>query len=129
MTHDRILDPATASLAGDDWLDELLHADAAVTREAYIGDDGFTARVMHSLPDAGAAASMPAWRKPAVALLWGAAAGGLALAMPGALLDVAREGYRLLATQPVSLSGLAGIAVAMLTLSGAAAAYTLRTSD
>ena len=72
---------------------------------------------------------MPSWRKPAVTLLWGAAAAGLALAMPGVLIEVAREGYRLLATQPVSLSGLAGVAVAMLGLSGAAAAYTLRTSD
>lgn len=124
MTDDRAPSPA----AGDDWLDGLLHTDAAATREDYIADDGFTARVMDALPDARAGA-MPAWRKPAVALLWGAAAGGLAIAMPGPLLEVAREGYRLLATQPVSLSGLAGVAVAMLALSGAAAAYTLRTSD
>jgi len=122
MTQDR--DPSLPD--ADDWLDGLLHADAAATREAYIADDGFTARVMQATPTA---AALPAWRKPAVAVLWGAAAAGLALAMPGALLDVAREGYRLLATQPVSLSGLAATAVAMLALTGAAAAYTLRTSD
>lgn len=119
-------DRRAATIADDDWLDGLLHADAAATREAYIGDDGFTAGVMHTLPGK---AAMPAWRKPAVAVLWGAAAAALALAMPGALLDAAREGYRLLATQPVSLSGLAGVAVAMLAVSAGAAAYTLRTSD
>ncbi len=124
MTSDRDLPPSAP--AGDDWLDSLLAADAAATREAYIADDGFTARVMHDIPAVRAA---PAWRKPAVAALWGAAAAGLALAMPGVMLDVAREAYRLLATQPVSLSGLAGVAVGMLALAGAAAAYTLRSGD
>ena len=122
MTERRDTSPAPA----DDWLEGLLAADATAAREVCIADDGFTARVMHALPVTAAA---PAWRKPAVAVLWGAAAAALALAMPGALLDVAREGYRLLATQPVSLSGLAATAVAMVALTGAAAAYTLRTSD
>lgn len=126
MTDDRL--PPSSSAAGDDWLEGLLHADAAATRDAYIADEDFTARVMHAVPGTRAPA-VPAWRKPAVALLWGAAFGGLALAMPGTLLDAVREGYRLIATQPVSLAGLAGVAVAMLGLSGAAAAYALRTSD
>lgn len=124
MTDDR----APSITAAGDWLDRLLHADASAMRDSTVADDGFTAGVMRSLADARTEA-MPAWRRPAVALLWGVAAAGLALAMPGALLDIAREGYRLLATQPVSLSGLAGVAVAMLGLSGAAAAYTLRTSN
>ncbi len=49
--------------------------------------------------------------------------------MPGAMLDVGREAYRLLATQPVSLSGIAGAAVAMIGFTWAAAAYTLRLND
>lgn len=124
MTLDRDLPPSAP--AGDDWLDGLLAAEATAAREAYITDDGFTARVMHAIPAMRAA---PAWRRPAVAALWGAAAAGLALAMPGVMLDIAREAYRFLATQPVSLSGIAGAAVAMLTLTGAAAAYTLRGAD
>ena len=51
------------------------------------------------------------------------------VAMPGAIVDVGREAYRLLATQPVSLSGIAGAVVAMLVLTGAGAAYTLRQND
>jgi len=123
MTQHRELSP---SAGGDDWLDGLLADDARATREAYIADDGFAARVMHAVA---LRPAVPAWRKPVVALLWGTAAAALAVAMPGTLLEVAREGYRFLATQPVSLAGLAGAAVAMFTLSGAAAAYALRTSD
>ncbi len=123
MTQDRDLSP---SAAGDDWLDGLLASDARATRDAYIPDDGFTAKVMHAIP---VRPAVPAWRKPAVAVLWGTAAAALAVAMPGTLVEIAREGYRFFATQPVSLAGLAGVAVAMVTLSGAAAAYALRTGD
>jgi hypothetical protein len=113
-------------IGNDDWLEHLLVADGAASREAYIADDGFTAKVMAALP---AIAALPTWRKPAVVALWGVAAAALAVAAPGAMLDVAREAYRLLATQPVSLAGLAGAAATMLTLTGAAAAYMLRTND
>lgn len=106
----------------DDWLDGLLVAD----RDTYIADDGFTTKVMAALP---APLALPAWRKPAVAVLWGIAGVGFAMAAPGAVLDVAREAYRLLATVPVSLSGIASAAVAMVALTGAAAAYTLRQND
>ena len=112
--------------SNDDWLEALLVADGAATREAYIKDDGFTAKVMAALP---AVIALPAWRKPALVVLWGVAAGGLAIAAPGAMLDVAREAYRLLATQPVSLVGIAGAVAAMLALTGAGAAYVLRAND
>ena len=110
----------------DDGLEGRLTADAAATREAYIADDGFTSRVMAALPSP---LALPAWRKPAVIVLWSVAAAGLALAMPGAMLEVLREAYRLLATQPVSLSGIAGAAITLVALTGAAAAYTLRAND
>ena len=120
MTDDRTHD------ANDDWLEGLLVADGAASREAYITDDGFTAKVMAALP---AALTLPAWRKPALVALWGVAAGAVAIAAPGAVLDVAREAYRLLATQPVSLAGIAGAMAIMLALTGAAAAYMLRSND
>ena len=55
----------------------------------------------------------PPWRKPFVIGLWSVAAAGAAVAMPSLFLDVAREAYRLLAAYPISLSGIAGAAVAM----------------
>jgi hypothetical protein len=108
---------------GQDWLDDALRAD----RDDCIADDGFTARVMHALP--ASVATLPAWRKPAVIALWVVAAVALAFAAPGAMLEVARAAYRLLATVPVSLSGIATAAAALIALTGAAAAYTLRASD
>jgi len=116
----------TGPRENDDWIDRLLAADGAASRDDYIADEGFTAKVMAALP---AAAALPSWRKPAVVALWGVAAAALAVAAPDAILDVAREAYRLLAAQPVSLAGLAGAAATMIALTGAAAAYVLRQSD
>jgi len=62
-------------------------------------------------------------------VLWGAAGVALAVALPAAAMDVAREAYRLLAAQPVSLSGIAGALVAAGALTWSAAAYALRSSD
>ena len=101
-----------------DWLDDILRAD-----DAYIADEGFTASVMSALP---APAALPRWRKPAVAALWGVAAVGMAIAAPGAVVDVGREAYRLLATVPVSVAGLATAMAAIAAATGAAAALTLR---
>ena len=115
-----------AGAAGGDWLDRLLADDGRAHRDAYVADEGFTARVMQVLP---APLTLPTWRKPVVLALWGVAAAGIALAVPSAVLDVGREAYRLLAAQPVSLSGIAGAVVAMFALTSAAAAYTLRASD
>jgi hypothetical protein len=121
--------PQTApSAPGDerDWLDGLLEADAREERSAYIADAGFTARVMHALP---VPPALPAWRKPAVVALWGVALAGIALALPGAALDVAREAYRLLGAQPVSLSGMVGALLLAGTLTWSGAAYALRASE
>ena len=112
--------------AGGDWLDRLLADDARTHRDAYVADDGFSARVMLALPAPIAPIALPAWRKPVVLALWSVAAAGIAMAMPSAMLDVGREAYRMLAAQPVSLSGIAGAVVAMIALTSAAAAYSLR---
>jgi hypothetical protein len=115
------------STAQHDWLDDLLREDAADSGHSYIADDGFTSRVMSALPSP---AALPKWRKPAVAVLWGVAAAGLAVAAPGAAVDVAREAYRLLATVPVSISGIVTAMAAVVAATGAAAAaYTLRGND
>ena len=107
--------------AADDWLERLLAADAVEHTGAYHPDDGFTARVMSALP---AVDALPAWRRPAVAALWVAAAALLAPALPATALDVARETFRLFAAQPFSLSTIAlGIAaVGIATWTGAALA-------
>ena len=94
-----------------DWLDRLLVEDAAASRD-YIDDAGFTASVMARLP---APASLPAWRKPAVTVLWAAVGLGLAFTLPNAAVDVAREAFKLFAAKPFALSEV----VAAIALAGA----------
>ena len=89
-----------------DWLDRVLADDARDHVSDYLADDGFTARVMATLP---APIAPPAWRKPVLATLWGVAAVGLALALPGAAVDVARETFKLLAAKPVTLYEIAAV--------------------
>jgi hypothetical protein len=116
----------TAAMADDDWLDRALADVGREHRAAYLDDDGFTARVAAALP---APATLPAWRKPAIALLWTAAAAGVALALPSALFDLGYDAVRLLASRPVSLgnilTGMVGLGVA----TWAAAAIALRRND
>lgn len=96
-----------------DWLDRVLIDDARDNASHYIADDGFTARVMRELPSANA---VPAWRKPAAILLWGAVGIGVATTVPGAALEVAREAFRWIAGKPIALSEI----VALLATAGAA---------
>jgi len=90
----------------DDWLDRLLVDDAHEDAASYIDDAGFVARVMTALPPA---VALPAWRKSAVAALWAVAGVGLAVTLPGAAVDVAREVFRLFAAKPVALSEIAAV--------------------
>jgi len=92
--------------ASADWLDRVLADDARGHAADYLADDGFTARVMQTLP---APIAPPAWRRPALTALWGVAAVGLALALPGTAVDVARETFRLFAAKPVTLYEIAAV--------------------
>jgi len=116
-------DAAGARDAPADWMDRLLVADAAGHASDYIGDQGFTARVMQTLPRAGV---LPAWRRPAVVALWAIAGLLLAVALPGVAYDVARAAYTLFAARPFALSTIAAMLVAIGAVSWTAAAVALR---
>jgi hypothetical protein len=107
----------------DDWLDRALADSGRAHRAAYIADDGFAVRVAAALPPR---ATVPAWRKPAVAMLWAVAAGGVAIALPGTVADVARELLRFLDGIPVSLTGMATGVVLLGAATWTAAAVVLR---
>lgn len=103
----------------DDWLERALAADAAELRAAHVDDAGFTARVMESLP---APARLPRWRRPVEWALAGIAGLAIAASAPALAADFARELFRLLSAQPVSLSSLAVLLAAIgLATFGAAA--------
>ena len=109
--------------ADEDWLDAMLRADGSEHRAGYLGDDGFTARVMSRLP---APVKLPAWRKPALTALWAAAGIGIALALPVTVVDVAHEILRVILGQRISLTGIAAGVAALGAASWAAAAIALR---
>lgn len=115
--------PRESGMPSDDWLDAALRAEGATHRDEYVDDGGFTARVMSALPPP---AGLPAWRKPALAVLWAVAGAGVALALPGLLNDVVREVLRILGAQPISLAEIATAVGGLAAASWAAAAYTLR---
>lgn len=116
----------TVAAATDDWLERALHKAGDDHRAGYLADDGFTARVAAALPPP---ATLPAWRRPAVTLLWAVAASGVALALPGTVADVAQQVTRILGTHPVSLANIATGVVALGVASWAAAAYALHDDD
>jgi hypothetical protein len=122
MTTTNLAQTASAD-SSPDWIDRMLMADADEHAGDYIDDQGFTARVMQSLPLAGA---LPAWRRPAVVMLWVIAGALLAIALPGVALDIARAAYRLVVAQPFSLSTIAFIVVAFGAATWTAAAVALR---
>jgi hypothetical protein len=115
--------PLAPANADDDWLDGLLREDGREHRATYIDEGGFTARLMAALP---APATLPAWRKPALTGLWAAAGIGIALALPGTVVDVAHEVLRVVIGQPVSFTGIAAGVVALGAATWAAAAVALR---
>ena len=80
------------------------------TRADYIGDDGFTARVMQMLAGADA---LPAWRGPPSPRCGSSPRHCCSPMLPGTALDVAREAFTLFAARPFSLSTLAFVLVAI----------------
>jgi len=122
--NDRPL-PAAESYTNtdDDWLEAALLADGREHRAQYLDDAGFTARVIAALP---APLALPAWRRPALMLLWALAGLGIALALPGAVIDVAYDVMHVVAGQHVSLSGIGAAVVTLAVAAWAAAAFALR---
>ncbi len=120
MMNDRSPSPTRAD---DDWLDDVLRADGRDHRAEYVDDAGFTARVMAALPSP---ATLPAWRKPALTALWAVAGVGIALALPGAVIDVSHDIVRLIVGQRVSLTGIATVVMGLGAAAWVAAAIALR---
>ena len=130
------------------WLDHLLAQDAAVHDAEYLVDAGFTARVMSALPAsllaprwrrpvewalwgiAGTAIAAtllaPRWRRPDEWALWGIAGTAIAATLPSMATDVAREMFRLVATQPISPAYVLAVLAAMGAATFGGAAFVLR---
>ena len=119
MPHMNDLPPDPA----DDWLESALKAAGEAHRAEYLDDAGFTAKVMGALP---APTALPAWRRPALALLWALLGLCIAFALPGFVVDVVRDVLRVVLGQSVSLAGIGAAVIAMVVAAWAAAAFVLR---
>ena len=115
--------PRSAAPAEDNWLEAALRSDGEAHRAEYLDDAGFTARVMAALP---VPAALPAWRRPALTLLWALLGLGIALALPSVVIDVVRDVMRIILGQSVSIAGITAAVVTMAVGTWAAAAFILR---
>ncbi|MEP6942414.1 MAG: hypothetical protein ABI981_05735 [Betaproteobacteria bacterium] len=109
---------------GADWLEQALRAEGIEHRAQHVPDDGFTARVMLALPRA---ATLPAWRKPVLALLWTVAAIAAAVAIPGAFEDVFRGAVAMFVGHRVAVADVAGVLVVLGAATWGALVYAMRT--
>ena len=99
--------------ACDDWLDDMLRDAGREHRADYVADDGFTHRVMAQLPEP---ATLPAWRRPAVVLLWVLGIGALMFSLPGLFEQLFRGAVAVLAGQRL---GLPDVAMALIVFGAA----------
>jgi hypothetical protein len=96
----------------DDWLEQVLRADAREHASAYLPDDGFTARVVARLPQS---AALPSWRRPVLIALWSMVAVAVIAALPMWFEDVFRGIVTLFIGQRIRVADFA----MLLTLLGA----------
>jgi hypothetical protein len=98
---------------GNDWLDDMLRDAGREHRADYLADDGFTQRVMAQLPEP---ATLPAWRRPAVALLWALGIGAVMFSLPGLFEQLFRGAMAALVGHRL---GVPDVAVALVLVGGA----------
>ena len=117
-------DSQKQTAAGEDWMDALLRAESRERASDYLSDDGFTARVLAVLP---AVSSLPAWRKPLVALLWTFVAVASLVAMPGIADDVLRGVAGLIFGHRLSFTEIAAAITLLGAVTWSALVYAART--
>ena len=109
--------------ADNGWLERALEADAREQAAAYIADDGFTAAVMARLP---APVTLPAWRRPVLAVLWLIAGGAVAVALPDLFYDVFRSLVAMVVGQPLTLSRIAVVLTLLCAATWSTIVYAMR---
>jgi hypothetical protein len=106
-----------------DWLEQALQAHGREHRTSYVVDDGFTARVLTGLPRP---VTLPAWRKPVLALLWVCAGIAAAFAIPGLFDDAFRGAVTMFVGHRVGIADIAGALLVMGGTTWAALLYAAR---
>lgn len=107
----------------DGWLDDMLRDAGVEHRAEYIADDGFTQRLMARLP---APATLPAWRRPALVMLWVLGAGAVMLALPGVFEELFRDVVAMLSGHRLGVPDIAAAAVLFAAATWSALVYAMR---
>jgi len=107
----------------DDWLERTLRSGAADQGAQYLADDGFAARVLARLPPP---AALPAWRRPAVILLWLVAAAAAVAALPDLAYDLFRRLVAAVVVVPLTLSRIMIALAVLAALAWSAIVYAMR---
>ncbi|MDQ6917421.1 MAG: DUF5056 domain-containing protein [Pseudomonadota bacterium] len=116
MTPNRDID-------ADDWLDDMLRDAGREHRAEYIADDGFTQRLMAKLPEP---ATLPAWRRPALALLWVFGVGAVMMAVPGVFEELFRGAMVVLSGHRLGVPDIAAAVVLFAGATWSALVYAMR---
>jgi hypothetical protein len=107
----------------DDWLERTLRTEAADRGAQYLGDDGFTDRVLANLPPP---AALPRWRNPAVILLWLLATGVGVAALPNLAYDLFRSLVAAVVVVPLTLPRIVIALAVLAALAWSTIVYALR---
>jgi len=110
--------------AHEDWLEQVLRADAREHAGMYLPDDGFTARVVERLPRPTA---LPSWRRPVVIALWSMVAVAVIAALPIWFEDVFRGIVTLFIGQRIRVSDIATLLALLASVSWGALFLAART--
>ena len=108
----------------DVWLEQALRAEGVEHRSTYVADDGFTSRVMARLPEP---ATLPAWRRPMIALLWVCAAAVAVLVIPGLFDDAFRGVVAILVGHRIGVADIVGLLAVFSVSTWAVLIYAART--
>ena len=107
----------------DDWLEQTLRADGVEHRSSYVGDDGFTARVLARLPEP---ATLPVWRRPVVALLWLFVAAAAVLVVPGLFDDAFRGAVAMIVGHRMGIADVVALLVVLSAATWGMLVYAVR---
>jgi len=118
------LNMGTNQADADLWIEQALKSAASEHAAVYIADDGFTSAVMTRLP---APALLPAWRRPALALLWAIAVAAIIVALPDLFYDVFRSLAATVVGQPLTWSRIAAGVLLLGATTWGTIVYAMRT--
>lgn len=106
-----------------DWLERTLRTEGGDQGAQYVADAGFTARVLAQLPPP---AALPAWRRPAVILLWLVAAGGAVMALPALAYGLFRSLVAAFVVVPLTLPRIMIVLAVLAALAWSTIVYAMR---